>query len=152
VWTADDDSEQVIALGKPVVRATIQDFMDKSRAKVLTGVLRQWIVLDRMNIVNNLAGMHWVVGSQSYQTNEECTADAMQIFWNAKNFQKCRVNFGRAATELRLTIQQSLLPKGESNPHHAAEVSALDGVLCAYWNDLEPASQEALRQHVGMTA
>ena len=65
VWTADDDSEQVIALGEPVVRATIQDFMDKSRAKILTEVLRQWIEVDRMNIVNNLAGMHWVVGPQS---------------------------------------------------------------------------------------
>lgn len=157
VWTPRHELKRVkapkqeIALGEPIIRATVQDFMNESRAKALSEVLKQWIELDRSNIVNNLAHMHWVVGPQSYQTNERFTVDRMHIFWNGKNLRECQVNFGRAATELRLTIRNALLPEGERNSIYATEVSALDGVLRAYWRNLDLASQEALRRHVGLT-
>jgi hypothetical protein len=150
VWTAPDESNQVIALGRPVLRATVHEFMDTSRAKALSDVLRQWIKLDRLNIVNNLAGMHWVVGCQRYQTNQVFHIDTMRIFWNGKNLHACKVNFGRAATELRLTIRQALCGPRERKPKFMRTVSALDAVLREYWRELDSASQEALRQHVGL--
>lgn len=150
VWTAEDDSEQVIALGEPVIRATVGELMDEFRAGVLGQVLKQWVELDRQNIVANRAGMHWVVGPESYRTNELFGRDTRlvaQIFWNAKNLERCQVNFGRAATELRLTIEQALSAAGDRNADLAERARVLDAALRGYWRLLEPLSQEALRQH-----
>lgn len=152
VWTAKDASNQIIALGKPIITATAQEFMDKSRANALREVLEQWIHLDRINIVNNRAGIHWVMGPETYETNRRLgrnTRHLFQIFWNAKNLQRCRLNFGRAATELRLTIQQILDAGRRANSAFAAEVAAVDSVLRTYWKVLDPSSQAALSEHAG---
>jgi hypothetical protein len=152
VWTAKDGSNQIIALGKPIITATAQEFMEKSRANALREVLKQWILLDRINIVSNLAGTHWVIGPETYDTNRrlgQYRRHLFQIFWNAKNLQRCRLNFGRAATELRLTIQLILDAGRRTNSALAAEVAALDSALRTYWKVLDPSSRAALSQYGG---
>ena len=153
VWTAQDGSEQIIALGEPVIRATIKDFMDKTRARVLSQVLKQWIELDRENIVNSQAGMHWVIGPETYETNELFVAGTRLIawiYWSAQNLERCQVNFGRAATALRLTIRNALGVDGERDNAFAAKVDALNAALHTYGRVLDKPSREALQRFVGL--
>jgi len=153
VSTEEDGSKQVIYLGKPVVSASIQEMMDDAHATTVRDKLRRWILLDRENIVNSHAGMHWTVGPEKWETNElitEATPMMMSIFWNAKNLPKCEENFGRAATELRLTLRQALGEPAEQLPKNAPKVAALEGVLCSYVDCLDQASRDALERHPGI--
>jgi len=153
VWTAEDDTKQVIYLGKPVISATVEDFMDKSRANFLTQVLKRWILLDRENVVNKDAGMHWLVSPESYETNELLAVDGKMrvgIYWNARNLDVCQRNFGRAATALRLTFLNALGPSRKLDPAIAVKIQALNAVLNAFRDVLDPASKGALEEYIGL--
>jgi hypothetical protein len=153
VHTEDDGSEQIIYLEKPVVSTTVKQMMDEAHASTVTRVLKQWIELDRENIVNNHAGVHWVIGPAAYETNAlfgpETTWMCWQ-FWNRENLAKCEKNFGRAATELRLTLNAALTKSPERSGEYQDRISALEEVLRSYSMCLEPLSRKALEQHARM--
>lgn len=103
-----------IPLGPPVVRLTAQDATD---AKVgwVAEVLRPWIQLDRLNIVNAEVGLHWAEGPLNWKTNEAPPSnDLKRFYWNAKNLKDCIDNFGRTAIALRNTIERFSTETGNS--------------------------------------
>jgi hypothetical protein len=59
------------------------------------------VAIDRQNIVNRHAGLHWVVAPAAYETGKlPGGPDRAAFYWNPLNLQKCVVNLGRAATAL----------------------------------------------------
>lgn len=96
-----------IPLGPPIISLTAQDSVDGTASRVIS-VLRHWIELDRRNIVNNRAGMHWVQGPTTWETNQRASTKEMhRFYWNSKNLQACVDNFGRASIGLLLTIEKA---------------------------------------------
>ena len=151
VWTAEDGAEQIISLGQPVITATMDEFMDKARTSIFSDVLKQWVILDRENIVNTRAGMYVVVGPQTYETNKPPSSETnliAWIYWNARNLDRCQIIFGRAAAALRLTLRNALGPEKEKDPRYAEKIQILDEVLRAYKEVLEPTSYKALKEYV----
>jgi hypothetical protein len=151
VWTNEDGKEQIISLGHPVISATLQELMDEGRADTLREILKQWILLDRENIVNILAGMYWVVGPRNYRTNEPFLPETelkMWIYWNAKNLDKCQVVFGRAAAALRLTLLNALGPNAEKDPEFTERIQTLNAALISHRNVLEPTTYRAIRKYI----
>lgn len=151
VWM-DNDKRQVICLGDPVISATAGKLIkDDEYAKSLSRVLNQWIELDRENIVNSHADVHWILGPSSYQTNKEldCTQRSCWIYWNEKNLDRCQINFGRAATALRLTLVRALDAKGRRTKNHAKKMAALDAAILTHWDYLDAVSRDALKLHIG---
>ena len=152
VTTLEDGSEQTIPLGRPILRISAQDAMDEETVQRFGAVLRKWIELDRENIVNRSAGMHWVVGPRDYDTNEslkEVTEWGIAFFWHAKNLCRCRMNLGRAATALRLTIHH-LGAEAEAEPKMAQEIKALEQALSVHCDYLQPLAKSVLRKYVGL--
>ncbi len=153
VWTAKNGSKQIIALGEPIIRADVREFMKEDRATEFRDILRQWIILDRQNIVNVEDGLNWIVGSTDYHTNERLSPNRM-ILWpnaNAKNYGKCARHFGRAATALRITLHNALGGKEDTHPDAVAKIKALDEVLRRFGETLDSPSCEALRYYLGWT-
>jgi hypothetical protein len=95
-----------IPLGPPILSLRARDAAD---AKVgwVADVIRPWIQLDRRNIVNAEAGMHWVEGPPTWTTNEAPPAsDMKRFYWNSRNLIPCIDNVGRTAIALRKTIEK----------------------------------------------
>ena len=127
--------------------------MDAAHATTVRDKLRKWILVDRENIANRHAGIHWTVGPEKWETNELITQDTqmmVSMFWNAKNLQKCEQNFGRTATELRLTLRQALGEAAEQLPENAPTVDALETVIRSYVHCIDPPSRAALERYAGM--
>lgn len=102
-----DDQVLRVPLGPPVVSLTAQESVGDAAGRV-GAVMRHWIELDRQNIVNNHAGMHWIQGPAAWVTNEPPGAkDQQRFYWNSKNLQACIDNFGRSAVGLLLTIENA---------------------------------------------
>lgn len=151
VRTADDRSEQVVPLGKPILRTSASEVMDEARAAELGAVLKGWVALDRDNLVRNSAGMYWVVGPSHYETNRPLTDTPdrkVWFYWNPQNLAQCETNFGRVATALRLVIRQILGAGGEATLEHIPRIRALDEVLIAFAHCLEPLAVQTLYEHV----
>jgi hypothetical protein len=143
--------EQVIPLGKPVLRISVQDAMNKERAHDLSMILRDWVLIDRQNIVNRGAGMYWVVGPVSYDTNLSPMGSGqtrVAFYWNAKNLRECLLNFGRATTALRLVL--ALGVERERLPDWAHRIEGVEQVLGAFSDYLEPLAKKSLKKQVGL--
>jgi len=152
VWTTKD-GKQVIALGEPIVRAHVRDFMNEARATEFRDILRQWIILDRQNIVNVEDGLNWIIGVADYQTNSRFPPNRM-ILWpnaDAKHYGECARHFGRAATALRITLCNVLGGKEDTRPDMVVKIKALDEVLRRFGETLDSLSREALRYYLGWT-
>jgi hypothetical protein len=105
--TLGNDQVLRIPLGPPVVSLTAQESVGDAAGRIGV-VMRDWIELDRRNIVNNHAGMHWIQGPTTWVTNKRPGADQWPWFyWNSKNLQACIDNFGRSAVGLLLTIEKA---------------------------------------------
>jgi hypothetical protein len=152
VTTLEDRSNQLVPLGRPVIRMSMQDAMNEERAHTLGAILTQWVAIDRENIVNRRAGMHWVVGPTNHETNSpprECQEWRIEFFWNAKNLSRCVLNFGRSATELRLTLRKAF-GNTEAESWGDTRTSVLDEALRAYSEQLDPLAKDSLRKHIGL--
>jgi hypothetical protein len=150
VCTAQDRSLQTIYLDKPVISASVHEVMNEKRAMHLRSVLRQWVEIDRENIIHERAGMYWVIGPERYDTNERFapgTKLIAWIHWKAKNLRLCERNFGRTATALRLTA--SAASEGHGNLSQD-KIVALEAVLRVYNDILDPPSRKALVERIGM--
>ena len=153
VETREDGTEQVVPLGKPVLRMSIQDAMEEERAQTLSAVLRVWVEIDRENIVNRAAGMYWVVGPLRYETNVSPLDSKdwrIAFFWNTKNLDRCLLNFGRTATALRLVIR--VASGGDEAVRWGEErINILEQALRSYSDHLEPLAKQVLHEHVGLS-
>jgi hypothetical protein len=153
VVTAVDESEQRIPLGKPILRITAQDVMNPAKAQDYARILRQWVELDRENIVNRHASMYWINGPAFYQTNHPLGAETqfrVAFYWNAKNLYDCLVNFGRSATALRLVIRRRVGEEGERSAELSGKIAALEQALRSIAEQLDPFSKTLLRDNVGL--
>jgi hypothetical protein len=143
-----------IPLGKPILRISVSDAMDKQKIAEYSSVLRQWIRRDRENIVNRYAGMYWVVGPTVYETNRQYNDVGPFLFgsfYNPGNFEKCIENFGRIATALRVVMRMRIGIEEEGKPYFSDKVKDLDPVLRSYSEYLEPLARQDLRDKVGLS-
>lgn len=153
VITEPDESEQRIPLGRPILSANVYEVMDENRAKYLGEVLREWVLLDRENLVNRRAGMYWVLGPTRFTTNKKLTEGselASFFYWNPLNLGKCLVNFGRAATALRVVLRAALKEEGELMGPNPQMISDLERVLRSHAAHLDPFARKILRESVGL--
>jgi hypothetical protein len=104
VWPAVEngaDGSQEILLGKPIVRITHQDIVDENRTKKIADVIASWIALDRINIVNRQAGIHFVVGPKTYHTGEPLGPErGVAFYWHPDNLPQCTANLDLSAVGL----------------------------------------------------
>jgi hypothetical protein len=151
VTTADDRSEQVVPLGRPILRASASEVMDEARAAELGAVLKGWVALDRENLVRKSAGMYWVAGPSHYETNRPLTDTPdlnVWFYWNPLNLAQCESNFGLVATALRLVLRRVLGAEGEAAPENIPRIRSLDGALIAFAHCLNPLAVQTLCEHV----
>lgn len=153
--TEDDLSEQRIFLGKPILKILANELIDNEKVSYYATILRQWIEIDRENIVNRYAGMYWVIGPIEYETNQQLPDNfksCVAFLWNEKNLEKCKINFGRSATSLRLVVRKALgsLQNEESHPKLQPMIQDLEQVLvsCGEW--LDPYTKGILQDEIGL--
>ncbi len=145
--TRVDDTLHV-PLGPPVLRLTPKDVVDSSLAIGWTTILEPWILIDREIIVNQRAGMFWVMGPSRWTTNEPLPDPDAEQSWmggfyrNPQNLNRCVGNLLRSAVALRRVIdlyqaQGQLLDR-------QAQTDALDRLLEAFDADLDPLARHIL--------
>lgn len=153
VWTCEDRTKQVVPLGRPILRISAKDVMNEEQVQSFGAILREWVEMDRENIVNRLAGMYWVVGPIHYETNRPLTETpgwSVAFYWNVKNLPMCLRNFGRSATALRLVVRKALGPDGEAALGWAQKIDGLERVLRSHFDHLEPIAKDVLCKEVGL--
>ena len=113
-----------------------------------TKVLKEWVRLDRLNLVHRSAGMYWVVGPAEYETNRLPmeAGEWIAFYWHPDNLEVCERNLGRCATALRLVSARY----GRSDEPSLGRQKALDQVLRAHAGCLDPLAKGMLQQHVGL--
>jgi len=107
------DGSQDVLLGKPIIRITQDQVFNESSTTEIAKVLEEWIRIDRENIVNRYAGLHWAVAPRAYETGEiPGGPDGAAFYWAPQNLQKCFVNTGRSATALWSVLHHQGMPRG----------------------------------------
>jgi len=131
----NDDGTQEIHLGDPIVRICASESFDDAKLDTISSVINEWVALDRLNIVNNRAGMHWVIGPLSYKTDhppyEEGTG-SVSFYWHPNNLGTCSANLGRVATALQL-IYRHLSETDKAKEPWPDRTAALRDVLRSHW-------------------
>ena len=151
--TEPDLSEQRIYLGKPILNISAKELINDENVNKYASVLKRWIEIDRENIVNRYAGMYWIVGPMEYETNEPVpkTFQPTGVFlWNPKNLEKCKINFGRSATALRMVIRAAFDKEREEDIGISQMISDLEKVLRSMSECLDPFAKEILRKQIGI--
>jgi len=148
------EKEHRIPLGKPILKVSLQEVLgaDDDKMKELKDVLKKWIEIDRENIAYSQTGMYWVVGPNEYETNVLPSMNTRMTYfvWNPRNLEKCKVNFGRAATALRIVTRDAI---EAGHPVHSREKQRLDSlndVLRQYWDELDPLQKKVLHEEIGL--
>ena len=146
-WVQDNDDEtQEIRLGKPIARVTDGEVFDDSRMEHIARTIGEWVELDRTNIVNRHANMHWASAPLTYETNESPLSSphvGVVFYTNPINLNKYCTNLGRVAT----TLAKTLRPQAGidiTQPPWSTRVSAIHEVLKSHWELLDPATREFL--------
>jgi hypothetical protein len=144
---------QTVYLGIPIVQATPKEMADPAHAKKIRRVVEQWIHIDRTNIVQAFADIHWNIGPHTYRTNEgPGPVFELSIFWNPKNLASCARNFGRSVTAFRKTFATFCECFAPAEPERFAAVTArklgaLDAAIRA-WNE-DPVFDPKARDLIG---
>ena len=151
--TESDQTEQRIYLGRPILNISAKEISSDKKVSKYAAILRQWIEIDRENIINRYAGMYWIVGPKKYETNESVPDpfEALVAFmWNARNLEKCKINFGRSATALRLVIRRALGHEREQDITLSPMIADLEKVLLSMKECLDPYAKEILLQQLNL--
>jgi hypothetical protein len=144
------DGTQTVYAGKPILSVTLSDVLtSKEAVEKCRNVLEQWIAVDRENITCSRAGIHFAVGPGRYKTNEppDLTAPQRAVFWNPNNLAKCTLNLGRVAAALRLTADAA---RSAGAPLPDSKIRALDELLVAWEDAVDPLAKHALAETVGL--
>jgi len=59
-----------IPLGDPILSFGVDDLIDDERVATMRNVMREWIEIDRQNIVNRWAKVHWIHWPGKHKTNK----------------------------------------------------------------------------------
>ncbi len=151
--TESDLSEQRIYLGKPILNISAKDLVNDKNVNRYATILRQWIEIDRENIVNRYAGIYWIVGPKEYETNApvpEPFHPVVAFMWNPKNLEKCKINFGRSATALRVVIRKALGREREDDSGVNSMIADLEQVLKSMNECLDPYAKDILLKEIGL--
>lgn len=94
-----------IYLGNPVVSLSLDDLSDDDRLSNLRSVLKEWIEIDRLNLVRRGAKLHWVKGPLEHETNASpnsspSTVWEQRFFTNPKNIKSTLENYINASAAL----------------------------------------------------
>ena len=147
------EKEHRIPLGDPILKVSLKEVLhaDDDKKKELKGVLKRWIEIDRENIAYSQMGMYWVVGPPEYETNvlPEIGTQIAYFVWNPRNYGKCKVNFGRAATALRIVTRDAIKAGFPVHSLESQRLDSLNEVLRQYWDDLGPLEKQVLRDEIG---
>jgi hypothetical protein len=146
-------SEQRIYLGKPILNISAKELINDENVNKYAAILKQWIEIDRENIVNRYAGMYWIIGPKEYETNAYVPKPfqpAVAFLWNAKNLEKCKINFGRSATALRVVIRNALGKDGENDPKVNPMIVDLEQILRSMNECLDAYAKDLLRKEIGL--
>jgi hypothetical protein len=135
-WVEDnDDGSQEIRLGKPIARVTDAEIFDDNRMELLARTLGQWVALDRMNIVNRHANMHWVLAPVAYETNKSpLPVDGGVFYCHPKNLNGYSANLGRAATALTFVLRNPNAGIDTLQPPWSTRMSDLQDLLLSHWD------------------
>lgn len=146
-WVQDnEDGSQEIRLGKPIARITDAQIFDDARMELIAKTVGDWVALDRTNIVNRHANMHWVTAPLTYETNESPLSSphvGVVFYTHPQNLAKYVTNLGRVATTLAFVFR----PQGGidiTQPPWSTRVSALHELLRSHWELLDQATREFL--------
>ena len=151
--TESDLSEQRIYLGKPILDISAKEVVTDEIVSKYASILKQWIAIDRENIVNRYAGMYWIVGPKDYETNTplpESVEPVVVFLHNPKNLDKCKVNFGRSATALRVVVRRALGEERENASEIRPMIADLEQVLRSMSECLDPYAKDVLLTEVGL--
>jgi hypothetical protein len=96
----EEDGYQDVFLGRPILRTTLDELSDEDRAKEISELMKQWLVLDRTNIVNRYAGLHWAIGPETYETGESPVPNKTLFAYHPANLPQCFLNLGRSAAAI----------------------------------------------------
>lgn len=136
----EPDGSQKILLGKPIVRITHDLIFDDVKTKEVTDVMAQWIVLDRVNIVNRRAGLNWVIAPRTYETGKRHAPEVGVIFyWHPQNLGQCSANLARSAIAMWKLLKHSGISVATDvtqPPWLALEPLLRD--LCRWCRDMDP--------------
>jgi len=149
--TEEDLSEQRICLGKPILNISAKELADDEAVSKYATILRQWIDIDRENIINRYAGMYWIIGPTEYETNKPVPEQSKPIIvylWSANNLEKCKINFGRSATALRVVLQAFL--GNDKEKTLGPMIADLEQVLKSWHECLDPFAKDILRKQTGL--
>jgi hypothetical protein len=144
-YPRDSREKQAIPLGKPVVSVSMEDIKNPASIRNLREVLRGWIELEQENIINSRVGFYFVVGSETYHTNEVLNSKGpwrIAFYYHPKNLNLCLRNYTRAAVSLRVTLGTD----HNENLGLSSYISSLDQTIRTYWPYIEDAGKEALEQ------
>ncbi|MEE9298898.1 MAG: hypothetical protein V3V29_07690 [Acidimicrobiia bacterium] len=146
----DDDDILHIPLGPPVLSLTMDDVREESDLARWAEILEPWIEIDRQNIVNRRAKIHWVHRPIRHTTNQALDPGSLGVgfYWNAKNLATSGTNLLRAATLLRLEIAQLDDLEEEADFASGEQRDALNAILDAFWPVLGPTARENIRRAV----
>jgi len=128
---------------------TAADAMNEQRVDELRNIFRWWIEKDRENIIGTRAKLHWVCGPESYNTNQLPDEDRVfgGFYWNRNCIDYYKRNLARAATALRLTLEDASTASGDR-----ARVPLLDELLSSRLCELDRLASTALRHHLNRTS
>lgn len=147
-WVTDrDDGSQEIRLGKPIARITDAEIFNAVRMKHIAKTIGEWVALDRTNIVNRHANMHWVLAPRTYETNKLPSASSKYrtIFYrHPKNLEKLSTILGRFATTITLTLSDPQTRIDTTRPPWSARMSALRDILRSHWEFLDESTRKLL--------
>jgi hypothetical protein len=137
-WVDDkNDGSQEICLGGPIARITDADIFDEARMEPIANAIGEWVSLDRANIVNRDANMHWVVAPLTYETNKPPRVNpsaGMVLYTHPDNIRNYSANLGRIATTLTFALRNLGSGIDVSQKPWSLRMSTLIELLLAHWD------------------
>lgn len=144
--------EQKIPLGKPALSITMQDVTDEEKVEHYRAVLRDWISLERENILRKDLALKWIRGPIQYETNKSPLSPGTiyqdTTYWNAVDLNKGLLNFTQALASLRNMMNRVEVP-AEISDQWQSKVTSLENAIKAFWDDLQDIAKEALQAELG---
>lgn len=137
-----------IFLGKPILEFSSKDLLDKEKALSFAAILKEWILLDRENIVRRASKMYWVQGPRKYATNQSLAGYPFEtkFYFNERNITDCVDNFVRSSAALLSVINKySAVPM-----NWALFDSDMRSFLQHYSSILSPEHRRILRKFLGL--
>lgn len=143
---------QNIPLGKPIISVTMFDVVNKEKIEQFRMVLKDWVSLERENILRKSLSLKWIHGPIRYKTNFPLSTPEVYFqdtaYWNPNDIPDGLLYFTRSAVSLR-NMMNRCRPVEETIDQWESKKEALDNVIKAFWSYLEPISQGALKEELG---